>query len=166
MFDKEYVFKGKHAQMVDRLKGVLSTDINKGIFRTNYQIYQIAPIIGYLFKRKAPVDKSDYTSKIFKGEIMDHAEEFKYNYRLLMLLLYKDEKDTEELKNIVFRLDNKDEERIQYDLLYDDYVRGGIEVLYEHIFEDANEPDEYIINLYNFITDFNSRYYAEVPDTI
>ena len=164
MFDKEYQFRGKHAEMVLRLTGELDKEIKKGLFKSNYDVYEIAPMIGYLFKRKVPLDKSEPTTKVFRDKIMDEAEELKYNFRVLMLLIDKKTKSIDERIDIAFRLESEDEKRLPYDLIYDDYVRGGVEVLYEHIFGDAKDTDEYIINLYNFLQEFNNRYYVEIEE--
>lgn len=37
--------------------------------------------------------------------------------------------------DIAFRMDDKDRERKTYDELYNSYVLGGVEVLYERIFD-------------------------------
>ena len=166
MFDKEYRFRGKHADMVKRLTNSLGSNVSGKLFATNYDVYAAAPLIGYLFNRKASLDKSmDSEPKIFADKMMNESEDLKYNYRLLMLLIHKD-LDSEERARIAFKLDNNDEERKQYDELYDDYVRGGVEVIYEHIFEDANDVDGYLMNAYDFMEDFYNRYYADVDNLV
>lgn len=166
MFDQIYTFKGKHADMVNRLTGTIGPNQSGKLFQTNYDLYAVAPLVGYLYNRKAEVDKStETTAKIFRDKIMDEAENLKYNYRLLMLLIHKD-LEPEERTRIAFKLDNNDEERKKYDDLYDDYVRGGIEVIYEHIFEDADDVDGYLMNLYDFIDDFNNRYNVKVESIL
>ena len=65
MFDKEYMFKGKHAQMVSELQAKLSDQIPRGFFGSNYEVYKIAPIIGYIYQRKSKPDvTSSETKKI------------------------------------------------------------------------------------------------------
>lgn len=51
MFDNEYIFYGKHANMVNKLKGKLG-DTLPGLFSSNYLLYNIAPYIGYRYKRR------------------------------------------------------------------------------------------------------------------
>ena len=168
MFDKEYVFYGKHAEMVNKLKGKLSDSI-PGIFSTNWLIFNIAPFIGYKYKRKAEVDKNiDITSKIFVKEMLDHQEEFTANFRCLMMLVNKEISDKEKI-DIAFRLDDDDEKRKKYDTIYNEYVLGGVEVLYEEIFI-KNEPeniDDYIRNLFEFVQDYYQRSYKiEIEATV
>ena len=95
--------------------------------------------------------------------MMNEAENLKYNYRILMLLIYKD-KTQEEKTKIAFKLDKDDEARAEYDKVYDSYVRGGVEILSEKIFADSKEIDGYIMNMYNFMNEFNNRYFAETVD--
>ena len=64
MFDNEYIFYGKHANMVNKLKGKLG-DTLPGLFSSNYLLYNIAPYIGYRYKRKGTIDKS--TGEIIAG---------------------------------------------------------------------------------------------------
>ena len=165
MFDKEYAFHGKHADMVRRLTGELDSRHNRGIFATNYDVYLLAPMIGFLYGRKAPVDKGDTTTKIFGDKIMSGSAELKYNYRLLMLLIDKEKLTNDDRVSIAFRLDGDDEKRAPYDAVYQEYVRGGVEVLYEHIFQNASSTEEYIMNLYEFLREINCRYYEEMPES-
>ena len=53
---------------------------------------------------------------------------------------------------------SEDEER------FDSYVRGGIDVLYEKIIENASEPEDYINNLYDFIEEFEERFNSDIND--
>ena len=56
MFDKEYSFRGKHAEYVVKLTAEYDDKHHK-LFNTNYDVYAIAPIIGFLYQRKAELDK-------------------------------------------------------------------------------------------------------------
>lgn len=162
MFDKEYVFRGKHADMVKRLTGSLGSNIKKSFFETNYDVYLIAPLVGYLYQRRAKVEKGeDNTTKIFADKMMNEKDNTVYNYRILMLMQNKD-KPQDELTRIVFKLDNDDEARKQYDELFNEYVLGGVEVLYEKIFGEDSELEDYLMNMYNFLDEFNNRYFAEI----
>ncbi len=162
MFDKEYVFHGKHAEIVKRLTAALGPKTKAKVFTTNYDVYAVAPIIGYLYGRRADIDKSsDETTKIFTDKMMVESDNLKFNYRILMLLLNKAQSD-EERQRIVFKIDNDDEARAEYDKIYNEYVLGGVEILGEKILADASTVDDYIINAYNFMDEFNNRYYVDI----
>jgi hypothetical protein len=163
MFDKEYDFYGKHADMVLRLTNSFDRDNNIGsVIKTNMDVYEIAPILGYLYNRKAKIDKSTNSmTKIFRDKMMDDKYYNTATFRMLMMLIDKDTKSNDERKEIAFKLDDNDEKRKEYDDIYNDYVRGGVEVLYEKVFGDGNTEDEVIMSIYEFLEDYNDRYYAD-----
>lgn len=163
MFDKEYSFKGKHSRMVNELTGefyLASEDGNRqekhNLFKRNYDVYLLAPIIGFLYQRKSTVDNDSTINptKIFAEIMMKNVDDLNFNYRIIMLLDKNNESDPEKRVDKAFRgLENKEDE-----LLYNSYVLGGVEVLHEKLIQTANTPDDYINNLYDFIEEFNERY--------
>lgn len=161
MFDKEYVFYGKHAKMIDRLKANLSDEIGRGFFNTTYDINQVAPLVGWLYNRRADVDKTGETTKIFPDKMLKEKRNLIFNYRNLMMLHFGN-RSTEERMNIAFKLDYNDEERKVYDEIYNSYVLGGLEEIYEQIFlkDDATTIDDYLQNMYEFLEELNMRLYG------
>lgn len=163
MFDSLYTFKGKHADMVIALTGKFSLaaengdDIKKhALFDRNYDVYLLAPIIGFLYRRKANIDtsESNSTTKVFAEIIMRNIDDLRFNYQIIMLLDKENEPNSEARIEKAFRgTENKDDE-----LLYNSYVLGGVEVLYEKLIKSANTADDYINNLYDFLDEFYSRY--------
>lgn len=166
MFEEQYKFRGKHADMVNRLKGTFSLPNETGniiknhsIFDNNYQIYELAPIVGFLYNRKATVDKDNTnTSNIMAGEMIKYSDSFEFNYKLIMLLDKSNEPNTEKRIEKTFRgIENKDDEA-----LFDSYVLGGVEVLHEKIFDKANTTEDIINKLYDFLEEFNDRYNDDI----
>ena len=156
MFDKEYNFRGKHAQMVVSLKSAFDKKGNK-MFVYSYDIYGLAPIIGFLYHRKALLDKG-IESSILPGEIMNHSDDFVFNFKLIMLLDKEYEPNLEKRIEKAFRgLNNPADEE-----LYESYVRGGVEVLYEKLIEGVTQPSDYTEKLYDFLEEFDERYNQEI----
>ncbi len=155
MFDREYVFYGKHAEMVKKLTAKASDEVGKSFFATNYDVYKLAPIIGWIYKRKAQAERGEGTTKIFAEKMQSGRDELIFNYRNLMLLMNK-----KNAMEIAFKLDEKPEERKYYDDLYNQYVLGGVEELYERIFGNGSTVDEYVMNYYEMIQDLNLRLYG------
>ena len=167
LFNREYVFRGKHAEMVIKLCSKLSEDYPRSLMPTNISVYEVAPLIGYLYNRRSPLDKSsDVDTKVFKDKMMDESSTLIFNYRLLMMLIDKDKKSNSERCEAAFKLDYDNEKRAPFDAVYDEYVRGGVEVLYEKIFKDAEEDEEYLMNMYSFLEEFYQRYYAEIEEEV
>lgn len=57
MFDREYYFYGKHADMVRKLTTNWNDKIGASVFERNLDVYEIAPIIGWIYNRKAEVEQ-------------------------------------------------------------------------------------------------------------
>ena len=54
-----------------------------------------------------------------------------------------------------FRRFGADEADLQ---LFDAYVLGGVEVLYEKLIDGSTDPAEYINRMYDFVEEFNERF--------
>lgn len=168
MFDKQYRFKGRHALRVDQLTAVFDDTVSAKIFARNIDVYTNAPLIGFLYGRRAEVDdlKNPETNQVYNQNVMGDRviysqEELMFNFRLIMLLDTDYEPDEDKRIDKAFRHmgeNSEDEER------FDSYVRGGIDVLYEKIIENASEPEDYINNLYDFIEEFEERFNSDIND--
>lgn len=156
MFDKEYSFRGIHAEKVIKLTAKF--DETTSLFERNFDVYMMAPIVGFLYGRKADLDKSsDETTKIFPNMLMREKDDLMFNYRLIMLLDKNNEPDLDKRIDKAFRLYGKEEAKPDEEL-YEQYVRGGVDVLYEKLIENAKSPEDYITNLYDFMEEFDERY--------
>lgn len=156
MFDKDYIFKGKHADMVKDLTKEFDVNKNK-LFQRNLDVYILAPIIGFLYQRKADLDTNSdnkSTTKVFTSQIFPAQDDLNFNFQLIMLLDKNNEPDVEKRIEKAFRGNNSEDD----EALYESYVRGGVEVLYEKLMADVNAPDEYISKLYDFLEEFDERY--------
>ena len=90
-------------------------------------------------------------------------EELMFNFRLIMLLDKLYEADEDKRIDKAFRHigeNPEDEER------FDNYVRGGVDVLYEKLIEGAIEPDDYINNLYEFVEEFQDRFNSDISEEV
>ena len=116
MFDKEYSFTGKHAEMVIKLTNEFDSKKNK-FFEHNYDVYMLAPIIGFLYQRKAELDRNSdiKPTKIFPEQLIRRADDFKFNYRLIMLLDKEYEPDLEKRIEKAFRGLNSPEDEELYE---------------------------------------------------
>lgn len=159
MFDKEYAFKGKHADMVRDLTKEFDMQKNK-FFPRNYDVYLLAPIVGFLYQRKADVDltKGIEPTKIWGTMLINNIDDLMFNYRLIMLLDKENEADPEARIEKAFRGNNTPED----EALYESYVRGGIEVLYEKLMDGVTSLDEYTSRLFDFLEEFDARYSQDI----
>lgn len=163
MFDKEYVFKGKHAEMVKRLTAKFD-EKNHQLFKYNVDVYRMAPIVGFLYGRKAEIDKSSSeNTKIFSDAFTKPREtELRLVYEIVNLLSAKSEKTIDDRIDSVFRFYGMDKAK-ENEENFEQYVLGGIEILYEKLIEKS---DDYVRNLYDFMEEFDNRYKNIMTDDI
>lgn len=165
MFDKQYRFRGRHAVRVDKLTGVFDSDSKAKLFDRNVDVYTNAPLVGFLYGRRAEIDneKNPETNQVYNQNVMGDRviysqEELTFNFRLIMLLDKNYEPDEDKRIDKAFRHmgdDPADEER------FNSYVRGGVDVLYEKLIEGASSLDDFISRLYDFIEEFHERFHEE-----
>jgi hypothetical protein len=154
MFDKEYTFRGTHAEKVRKLTEPF--DGKNSIFKTNIDIYVVAPVIGCLYKNKVPQNRDNGSkTDIFPEQLSNRKDDLIFSYRIVMLSDNIYEPDFQKRVDKAFKYYNdplKDDEE-----LYELYVRGGVDLLYEYIIEKSHSADNYIENIYNFMTDCQRR---------
>lgn len=158
MFDKEYSFKGTHAEKVNKLTAKF--DDKNQLFKRNLDVYMMAPIVGFLFQKKADVNSGDGTqkpTKIFPHQLIENSDDLAFTYRLIMLLDKKNAESVDERVDKAFRQFNSP--RAENDeKLFDQYVLGGVDILYEKLIESATSTEDYLKNLYDFMEDMDDRY--------
>lgn len=157
MFDKQYRFTGSHAEMVSALTSVFDDVAKAKLFERNLDVYMNAPLIGFLFKRKG-VKNSDASiadQNIFPEQLINNSEQLKYIFRLILILDTQHEPNEEARLDKAFRRFGADEADFR---LFDAYVLGGVEVLYEKLVDGSTDPAEYINRMYDFVEEFNERF--------
>lgn len=172
LFRSQVRFYGKHGRYLEALtpdaqdaKDDSLPEIarKKFLFKTVVDIYAIAPIVGYLYQRKASRDGSEQTKNIFEGAMSTHYDRLLFTYQLLMILDKSSEPDLNERLRRAFQA-NEEVAKAGFDL-YNDYARGGIEVLYENLVENAASPEDLLMNLMDFVDDFDARFIKEAQAT-
>ena len=140
-FRKEFQFTGKHARMAGEL-WVLN-DSKNSYFRRLIDLYILAPIIGFRLNRKAEADNSDGDTKsVFPEQILKERDKLEFIMQMILMLEYTDEKDYKSCVNLAFREPETVEAFQRYNKLFHDYVRGGVEELYERLVVRRSELDE------------------------
>lgn len=140
-FKKEFEFKGKHADMASEL--CCLNDYEHTYFKRLIDVYILAPIIGFRLNRKAEVDYSTTSTRSIFGEQMNKEKETLDFIMQMILLLENAEQDTsEKCVDRAFRGVDSQEKYDEYYKLFHDYVRGGVEELYERLVVRKPEMDE------------------------
>ena len=156
LFQGQYWFYGTHADRVKKLTAEF--DGKHKLFAYNHEVYQLAPIVGFLYKRKANLNRENGSdTSIFAEQVSNYKDIFQFNYQLIMLLDADSAADFDARVDKAFRVYGTEQAKPDEEL-YEAYVRDGVDVLYEKLIEPSNSPDDYAKNLYEFMEDFESRY--------
>lgn len=177
MFDREYTFRGKHATFVKELKNEFGMEGKLNVFERNIDVYVLAPIVGFIYKRQSTIDtvsdlKNDI-AKIGTDQILDATNDIKYNFRLIMLLDKKYEPSLEKRIAKAFQYLETQQEKEYYDSeegkrdleIFNSYVLGGVEYLYENIILGKIKND-YTSNAIEFIKKFDDEYNKTIDDIL
>lgn len=163
LFNHDYEFKGLHAEKVNRLTAPFSGS-NK-LFNRNIDVYIIAPLIGFLYNHTAPLETSSQTTNILYDTMSRELNTLWFNYRLITLLDKEHEPDVEKRIDSAFRNYGK-EIALNEEERYEEFVRGGIDVLYEKLIIQSKTEEDYLNNLYDFIEEFESRYGQNIEEIV
>ena len=149
MFNKPFILKGKHATYIRFLSA--QTKINdknaKGAFviKTAVDIYNIAPLIGVAYNKKSDEDINSTDSyTIFGDAMIQHQSSLEVAYRLVMLAENSSELSNDEKISRAFKEDEQPEKMVKNLELFHQYMRGGIEWLYEQFTDGATTKEDYL----------------------
>ena len=156
IFNGNYQFRGTHADKVNRLTGAFNK-ANNQLFARNLDVYVLAPIVGFLYNRTAAQTTGSSPANVLYEQISRELHSLWFNYRLIMLLDKRYEPDFDKRVDKAFRSYGK-EQALPDEEHYEEYVRGGVDVLYEKLIESSNSEDDYLNNLYSFMEKFEERY--------
>ena len=164
MFEKQYRLKGEHARRADQLTSVFDEMSKAKLIDRVVDVYANAPLVGFLYGRKADLDntKNPVTCEVYDKSVMPEqlagsSLELEFNFRLIILLDEHYEPDVNKRIDKAFRYFSSDPADKE---LFESYVRGGIDVLYEKLITDdgPRDPDSYIERLYEFVEEFEERF--------
>lgn len=163
MYDKEFSFTGKHAIMVEDLtknpyKSSVDSIGGRFVFKSNIDVFMVAPLVGVLFNRKSEKDPSTQNTKIFGDQFKSRYNDIEFLIKLV-ILTFRDE-----------HISNKDKIELAFKGYYDsvksDYIRktfefyllGGVEYLHEMIIQDTKNIDEVVRKFEIFNDIFHDNY--------
>ena len=166
MFDKPYRLRGIHAQKARELVATFDTTSRAQFFKAAKDLYAFAPLVGFLYSCRAKLDhtKSQETGEeldynIMAEQVLSVQEDLMFHFCLIMLLDSEYEPNEEARIDKSFRYVGKITED---EMRFDEYVRGGIDVLHEKLIEGGGAPEDYVRRLYDFLDEIQERYNAEV----
>lgn len=127
--------------MVDELCSI--KEVENNYFRRVMDVYLMAAIVGFRIDRKAAVDYfSDDTKNIFADVMLKEKDTLDFLMQTMAILENAKSMNSKESIMKVFRGPQTREEFIVLDTMFHDYVRGGVEELYEQLIVRKPEPEE------------------------
>lgn len=155
MFENDYALTGKHATYVKSLVN------GAKLYKRYIDVYMNGAVFGLLHNRTAPVDKdSSDRARIYADAFANCRMECVFLYRLVILLEKSSKLESPERIDRAFRDDaNEDDpEKLKQNLeLFNSYVRGGIEEIYEEFIDGhGTTPEEYLDRAMEVMEQFRS----------
>ena len=89
--------------------------------------------------------------------MIENGDDLAFTYRLILLLDKKNAPSLDERVDKAFRQFNSAQAEND-EKLYEQYVLGGVDVLYEKLIESAASTEDYLKNLYDFMEEIDDRY--------
>jgi hypothetical protein len=157
LFTKPYEVKGKHATYIRFLNAETAKRDKDSkvapIFVVAADIYVIAPLIGASYGRRSPVDSESQDSfSIFGDAIIARQQQLDSVYRLILLSEKSTDLTDDERIERAFKTD-EDTDKLEANLdLFHQYMRGGLEWLYEHVTEGATTQEDYLDKVRELVT--------------
>ena len=168
MFENDYTINGKHATYLKFLAKKNSRDDQSpdnpaaaSLYDRYIDVYMNAAVFGLLYSRTAKRDtESDDRARIYADAFANERDNCIFLYRMVMLLDKTTELTPENRVDRAFRYDSQPEkaEAFKQNMeLFHDYVRGGIEVMYEQFTDGCQTRDDYLGKTYEVMTMFKKE---------
>lgn len=167
MFENDYTITGKHATYLKYMAAKNAKDDENAatssarLFERYIDVYMNAAIWGLLYSRTAPKDNSsDDRARIYADAFANERDNCVFLYRMVMLLDKSVDIESEERINRAFRYDTQPEKaeafRQNMDVFHD-YVRGGIELMYEQFTDGCSTREDYLNKVFEVMTTFKKE---------
>ena len=167
MFENDYTITGKHATYLKFLAVKNSKEdpdaptTSAKLFERYIDVYMNAAVWGLLYSRIAKRDTtSDDRARVYADAFANERENCVFLYRMVMLLDKTTELDPEERVNRAFRYDTQADKAEAFKAnmeLFNDYVRGGIELMYEQFTDGCSTRDDYLNKTYEVLKTFKDE---------
>ncbi len=170
MFDANLKFIGRHAQEIRELApsklagGQAQQD--QTIFSRYVDILPVAVVLGFLCHRRSSVDDTTGAAASATNILLEQVNQVRgsleFAYRLVLLLHDKEHLSLQTRMDRAFRYDSDAKKRAAGDVIFFDYMRGGIDLLYENLLAETASTEEDVKNLYVFIREIHDLYAKDV----
>lgn len=158
MFTGDIYIRGKYATYLKYLSQKTEKNDRKekvaGVFERMIDVYMTAAIVGVNFGlRRDDENTGSDTAKLFADVVNREQDNLISIFRIVMLVDNSTGLSPDEKIRRAFKTPDTPENM----KLFNAYVRGGIEWLYEQFTSGATTKDEYLAKIYEVVESFNSE---------
>ena len=157
MFSSDIYVRGKYASWLKFLSEKTEKNDKSekvaGVFKRDIDVYLTAAVIGLNFGLRRETDNNSDKAKIHVDTVLKEQNNLMFIFRIAMLVDNSTGLNTDEKINRAFKSPDTPE-NIE---LFNSYVRGGIEWLYEQFTEGTTTKDDYLAKVYEIVDSFNSE---------
>lgn len=155
MFQEDYLFKGTQGDKVNALTKKIDIDSNSQIFSSAVELFIFASLIGVLKNRKAEPEKDNSRSvRIMANQFFNHITDLKLAFKFVLLTSEIDNPAPVDRLNRAFRMPETDENYT----LFEKYMLGGLEELYEKLVLDTNiRYEDYLTSINELMEQLNNN---------
>ena len=167
LFETDYTINGEHATRLKFLAKKNARDIDEPdnpqaakIFERYIDVYMNAAIWGIRYRRRANTRPSNDRARVYADAFIRERETCIFLYRLVMLLDDNETLSQTERIDRAFRYDtlpDKADELKKNLELFHDYVRGGIDLMYEKFTDGCMTREDYLEKTFEVMTEFKSE---------
>jgi len=154
LFMEDYLFTGSHEEKVRKLVSEIDNSSGAKMFSSAVELYMTAAVVGCYYNRRSPKEKGEKTYRIMQSQFSNHYYKLMFVYRLVMLNNGDLSLEPIDKINNAFRYHEKPE-NIK---MFEEYMLGGIDVLYDKLFISTNSSyDDFLSSLNALISEFKSN---------
>ena len=167
IFETDYTINGTHATELKFLAKKNSRDDTEPdnpnsakIFERYIDVYMNAAVFGIYYRRKAKTETSNDRARIYADAFIRERDNCIFLYRLAMLLDDSEIITSTERIDRAFRYDSLPEkaDEVKKNLeLFHDYVRGGIDIMYEKFTENCYNREDYLEKTFSVMKVFKEE---------
>ncbi len=167
LFETDYTINGKHATRLKFLAKKNARDDPEPdnpnaakIFERYIDVYMNAAVWGIRYRRKAKTEPSGDRARIYADAFIRERENCIFLYRLVMLLDDSENLTQTERIDRAFRCDtlpDKNDDLKKNLELFHDYVRGGIDLMFEKFTDGCQSREDYLEKTFALMTEFKAE---------
>lgn len=151
LFMEDYLFVGSHEEKARKLVSEIDNSSGAKIFSSAVELYMTAAIIGSYYGRRSSRERGDKTLRIMQNQFSNHYYDLIFIYKLVMLSDSSLSLDSRDKINNAFRY----HENLENVKKFEEYMLGGVDVLYEKLFGSNNSTyDDFLASLNALLSEF------------